>query len=112
MWCVKSLMITFCLLFFVFMGRPGYCFLREDMDHERIIREVEEKRKESKERLIENQKKKEVEQKEKIKIQEPVPEETKEVEKVPVQAKPKTGIIVFLMLCLGLGGYLFYRRKG
>ena len=108
---LKSLMVTFCLLLFVFIGSPGYCFFRDDMDHERIIRRVEEKRQESKDRLRENQKKKELEQKEKIKIQKLVSKRTKVVEKVPVQSKSKIGIMVFLILCLGLGGYLFYRRK-
>lgn len=109
---LKLLMIIFCLLLFIFVGSSGYCFFRDDMDHERIIREVEEKRKESKERLREEQKKEELEQKEKIKVQEPVPKGSKEVEKTPARPKSKIGIMVFLILCLGVGGYLFYRRKG
>ena len=108
---LKSLMITFLLLIFVFVNGPGYCFFQDDMDHERIIREVEEKRRESEEKLKESQAKKELERKERIKIQEQAPRETKPVEKVSVQPKSKVGIIVLLILCLGLGGYLFYRRK-
>jgi len=108
---LKPLMITFLLLVFVFVSGPGYCFFRDDMDHERIIREVEEKRKESKERLKESQAKKKLERKERIKIQEQVPRETKPVEKGPFQPKSKVGIMIFLILCLGLGGYLVYRRK-
>lgn len=109
---LKTVMVIFYLFIFVFISVPGYCFFRDDMDHERIIREVEEKRKESKERLREEQKKEELEQKEKIKVQEPVPKGSKEVEKTPARPKSKIGIMVFLILCLGVGGYLFYRRKG
>jgi len=109
---LKSLMITFLLFIFVFISGPGYCFFRDDMDHERIIRGVEGKRQESKERLRENQEKEKSEQKERIRIQEQVSRETKPIEKGSVRSKSKMGIMVFLILCLGLGGYLFYRRKG
>jgi len=108
---LKLLMITFLLLIFVFVSGPGYCFFRDDADHERIIREVEEKRRESKEKLKESQAKKELERKERIRIQEQALEETKPVEKIPGQSRSKVGIMVLLILCLGLGGYLFYRRK-
>lgn len=108
---LKLLMITFLLFIFVFVSGPGYCFFRDDMDHERVIREVEEKRRESKEKLKESQAKKELEQKERIRIQEVASRETKPIEEVPVQPKSKIGIMIFLILCLGLGGYLFYRRK-
>jgi len=97
----KLVTIIFCLLLFVFVSVPGYGFFRDDMDHERIIREVEEKR----------QEKRELEQKEKIKTQESITEEAKEVEKVTDQSKPHVGIMIFLILFLGLGGYLFYRHK-
>ncbi|NQT28196.1 MAG: hypothetical protein HQ570_01205 [Candidatus Omnitrophica bacterium] len=108
---LKSLIIIFCLLLLVFPAGPGYCFFRDDMDHEKIIRETEKKRRESKDRLRENQAKKEIEQKEKIKIQELISKETKQAEKAPVRSKPKIETIGFLILCLGLGGYLLYRRK-
>ena len=107
----KLVTIIFCLLLFVFVSVPGYGFFRDDMDHKRIIREVEEKRQESKERFKKEQEKRELEQKEKIKTQESITEEAKEVEKVTDQSKPHVGIMIFLILFLGLGGYLFYRHK-
>ena len=108
---LKLLMITFLLFIFVFVSGPGYCFFRDDMDHERVIREVEEKRRESKEKLKESQAKKELERKERIRIQEEITREIKPIEEVSFQPKSKIGIMIFLILCLGLGGYLFYRRK-
>jgi len=108
---VKLLVVTFWLLIFVFFSSSGYCFFRDDMDHERIIREVEERRQESQDKLRENQKKKELEQKDKIKTPEIVSEEIQEVKKPPVRSKSKPEIVVLLMLLLGVGGYLFYRRK-
>ncbi len=108
---IKSLMVIFCLLIFVCLSGSGYCFFRDDMDHERIIKEVVEKRQESEERFRKNQEKERLEQIERIKTQELVSKKNKEMGKVPARSTSIMGIMVFVILCLGLGGYLFYRLK-
>lgn len=105
------LIIIFCSLLLTFTNSPGYCFFRDDMDHERVVKEVEEMREESQERFEQNQEKRDLELREKKRIQEELSMDAEQREKIPAQTKPKIGWVILLISSLGLGAYLFYRRK-
>ena len=108
---LKTLIIILCLGAYAFINLPAYCFYPEGLEFEKVKEEVEQQRRQSREKFEQNQNKKLLEPD--VKRLEPIvtgkpekPEQTK--------AESRRGTVIFWLvfaLISGLLGYIFYLYK-
>jgi len=103
----KIIAIIIGLLTALSISWPGYCLYRDDLNFEKIKKEVEEQRQKSKQRFEQKQEQKR-KQAEKAKVQAVLSEKA---ELTPLESKSQKGPVFFWLAFIAALGYIFYRYK-